>query len=29
MLEGRDHMTAQADGRFKDVVIEFLSAAPR
>jgi pimeloyl-ACP methyl ester carboxylesterase len=29
MLEGRDHMTAPADQRFKDVVIEFLSAAPR
>ena len=27
MLEGRDHMTAPADGRFKDVVIEFLGAA--
>lgn len=28
MLEGRDHMTAPADQRFKDVVLEFLSAAP-
>jgi pimeloyl-ACP methyl ester carboxylesterase len=26
MLEGRDHMTAPADQRFKDVVLEFLSA---
>ena len=29
MLEGRDHMTAPADQRFKDVVLEFLSDAPR
>jgi pimeloyl-ACP methyl ester carboxylesterase len=29
MLEGRDHMTAPADPRFKDVVLEFLAAAPR
>ncbi len=29
MLEGRDHMTAPADQRFKEVVIEFLRAAPR
>ena len=29
MLEGRDHMTALADPRFKDVVLEFLAAAPR
>ncbi len=29
MLEGRDHMTAPADQRFKEVVLEFLSAAPR
>jgi pimeloyl-ACP methyl ester carboxylesterase len=28
MIEGRDHMTAPADQRFKDVVLEFLSAAP-
>ena len=28
MLEGRDHMTAPADPRFKDVVLEFLGAAP-
>src|SRR5271154_1472730 len=28
MLEGRDHMTAPADQRFKDVVMELLSAAP-
>jgi pimeloyl-ACP methyl ester carboxylesterase len=28
MLEGRDHMTAPADQRFKDVVLEFLSATP-
>src|SRR5258708_2451499 len=28
MLEGRDHMTAPADQRFKDVVIEFFGAAP-
>ncbi|MGB0059355.1 alpha/beta fold hydrolase [Candidatus Binatus sp.] len=27
MLEGRDHMTAPADQRFKDVVLEFLGAA--
>ncbi len=29
MLEGRDHLTAPADPRFKDVVMEFLAAAPR
>ncbi len=29
MLEGRDHMTAPADERFKREVLEFLSAAPR
>jgi pimeloyl-ACP methyl ester carboxylesterase len=29
MIEGRDHMTAPADQRFKDVVFEFLGAAPR
>ncbi len=29
MLEGRDHMTAPADPRFKEVVLEFLSAAAR
>jgi len=28
MLEGRDHMTAPADQRFKEVVLEFLGAAP-
>lgn len=28
MLEGRDHMTAPADQRFKEAVLEFLSAAP-
>ncbi|HEV2169854.1 MAG TPA: alpha/beta hydrolase [Candidatus Binatus sp.] len=28
MLEGRDHLTAPADPRFKDVVIEFLAGAP-
>src|SRR5271168_5290085 len=28
MLKGRDHMTAPADQRFKDVVMELLSAAP-
>jgi pimeloyl-ACP methyl ester carboxylesterase len=28
MLEGRDHMTAPADRRFKDVVLEFFDAAP-
>jgi pimeloyl-ACP methyl ester carboxylesterase len=28
MLEGRDHMTAPADLRFKEVVLEFLSEAP-
>ena len=27
MLEGRDHMTAPADHRFKEVVLEFLRAA--
>jgi len=27
MLEGRDHMTAPADDRFKDAVLEFLDAA--
>jgi pimeloyl-ACP methyl ester carboxylesterase len=27
MLEGRDHMTAPSDPRFKEVVIEFLEAA--
>ena len=27
MLEGRDHMTAPADPRFKEVVLEFLGAA--
>jgi pimeloyl-ACP methyl ester carboxylesterase len=29
MIEGRDHMTAPADQRFKDVVLEFLGVAPR
>ncbi len=29
MLEGRDHMTAPADERFKRAVLEFISAAPR
>jgi len=29
MLEGRDHLTAPADQRFKDVVLEFVAAAPR
>ena len=29
MLEGRDHMTAPADRRFKEAVIEFLGVAPR
>ena len=29
MLEGRDHLTAPGDPRFKEVVIEFLEAAPR
>jgi pimeloyl-ACP methyl ester carboxylesterase len=29
MLEGRDHMTAPADRRFKDAVIGFLAGAPR
>jgi len=29
MLAGRDHMTAPADQRFKEAVLEFLSAAPR
>jgi pimeloyl-ACP methyl ester carboxylesterase len=29
MLEGRDHLTAPADPRFKDVVLDFLAAAPR
>ncbi len=29
MLEGRDHMTAPADPRFKDVVLEFFGVAPR
>jgi pimeloyl-ACP methyl ester carboxylesterase len=29
MLEGRDHMTAPADRRFKDAVIEFFAGAPR
>ncbi len=29
MLEGRDHMTAPADRRFKEIVLEFLGAAPR
>ncbi|MGH7925574.1 MAG: alpha/beta fold hydrolase [Candidatus Binatus sp.] len=29
MLEGRDHMTAPADPRFKELVLEFLVAAPR
>jgi pimeloyl-ACP methyl ester carboxylesterase len=28
MLDGRDHMTAPGDPRFKEVVIEFLAAAP-
>ena len=28
MLEGRDHMTAPGDPRFKEVVIEFLRSAP-
>jgi pimeloyl-ACP methyl ester carboxylesterase len=28
MLEGRDHMTAPADRRFKEVVLEFLDAVP-
>ncbi len=27
MLEGRDHMTAPTDPRFKEIVLEFLSAA--
>jgi pimeloyl-ACP methyl ester carboxylesterase len=27
MLEGRDHLTAPADPRFKEVVLEFLLAA--
>jgi hypothetical protein len=26
-LEGRDHMTAPADPRFKEAVLEFLDAA--
>jgi len=29
MLEGRDHLTAPADRRFKEVVLEFLSGVPR
>ena len=29
MLEGCDHMTAPADRRFKDAVLEFLGAVPR
>ncbi len=29
MLEGRDHLTAPADQRFKEVVVEFLGTAPR
>jgi pimeloyl-ACP methyl ester carboxylesterase len=29
MIEGRDHMTAPADQRFKDVVFEFFTGAPR
>ncbi|MGA9721554.1 MAG: alpha/beta hydrolase [Candidatus Binatus sp.] len=29
MLEGRDHMTAPTDQRFKKVVLEFLATAPR
>jgi pimeloyl-ACP methyl ester carboxylesterase len=29
MLEGRDHMTAPADPRFKEVVLEFLGTAAR
>jgi len=29
MLEGRDHMTAPADIRFKEAVLEFLGSAPR
>jgi pimeloyl-ACP methyl ester carboxylesterase len=29
MIEGRDHMTAPADHRFKDVVFEFFAGAPR
>jgi pimeloyl-ACP methyl ester carboxylesterase len=29
MLEGRDHMTAPGDHRFKEAVLEFLEAAPR
>jgi pimeloyl-ACP methyl ester carboxylesterase len=29
MLDGRDHLTAPADPRFKDVVLEFFAAAPR
>jgi pimeloyl-ACP methyl ester carboxylesterase len=29
MLEGRDHLTAPADPQFKEVVLEFLSEAPR
>jgi pimeloyl-ACP methyl ester carboxylesterase len=29
MLASRDHMTAPADPRFKDVVLEFLTDAPR
>ncbi len=29
MLEGRDHMTAPADQRFKDVVLEFFDGASR
>ena len=28
MLEGRDHMTAPADRRFKEAVLEFLGAVP-
>jgi hypothetical protein len=29
MLEGRDHLTAPADRRFKDAVLEFFDAAPQ
>jgi hypothetical protein len=29
MLEGRDHMTAPGDQRFKEIVLEFIAAAPR
>jgi pimeloyl-ACP methyl ester carboxylesterase len=29
MLEGRDHMTAPGDQRFKEIVLEFIAAAPQ